>query len=344
MCSGGGFDVRRSVLTAAVLALVAAVLPRAEGASTTWTQGYDVSWPQCSGTQAHHLPAGSPRYVVLGLTHGAGHTANPCLVDQLSWARGRGSAIGGYLVPSYPTAAQRSTATTGAYGVCTTLRCKLRNDGAAQAADALGVMQQAGLDLPMVWVDVEFRAGPAWSRVDARNRAVLHGVVRGLRDAGMPLGVYTTSYMWQHITGGWRLRVPNWLPAGNGDVGTAKSRCDMTGTGGRTWLAQYTREWDENLTCPVMDPSPGRPGPLWPYRHTTLTAGSTGDAVTALQRKLGAGESGTYDAPTTVAVSQFQATSGLPVTGSVDSDDWRALGAFKRVGRHPFLLTRMTTR
>jgi hypothetical protein len=30
------------------------------------------------------------------------------------------------------------------------------------------------------------------------------------------------------------------------------------------------------------------------------------------------------------------------VTASVDTDDWRSLGAFKRVGAHPFLLTRMT--
>jgi hypothetical protein len=312
--------------------------------STTWTHGYDVSWPQCSGAQAHHMPIGSPRYIVLGLTHGAGHTANPCLADQLAWARHRGTAVAGYLVPSYPTAAQRSAATTGAYGVCTSLRCKLRNDGAAQAADALGVMRQVGLDLPMVWVDVEFRTGPAWSRVDRRNRAVLHGVVDGLRSAGMRFGVYTTSYMWQHITGGWRLRVPNWLPAGNGDVTTAKSRCGMTGTGGTTWLAQYTREWDENLTCPVMDADPGHPGRLWPYRHTSLSTGSSGDAVMALQRRLGTDETGTYDAPTALTVTSFQAENGLPVTGSVDEDDWRTLGAFKRVGGHPFLLERMVTR
>src|SRR4051794_5774940 len=313
-------------------------------APTTWTHGYDVSWPQCSGTSAHHLPSGSPRYVILGLTHGAGHTANPCLADQLAWARSRGTAVGGYLVPSYPTSAQRSAAATGAYGVCTTLRCRLRNDGAAQASDALRVMQQVGLALPMVWIDVEFRTGPAWSRVDARNRAVLHGVVRGLRDAGMRFGVYTTSYMWQHITGGWRLKVPNWLPAGNGDVTTAKSRCATTGTGGPTWLAQYTREWDENLTCPVMDPVPGRVSPLWRFRHTTLDSGSTGDAVVALQRALAMRESGTYDLPTTAGVGQFQAQRGLPVTGTIDEDDWRALGAFQRVGGHPFLLSRVVTR
>src|SRR4051812_31681725 len=176
--------MRRIAAWAAAVALAGAGVAASSASSTTWTHGYDVSWPQCSGSSAHHLPPGSPRYVILGLTHGAGHTANPCLADQLAWARSRGTAVGGYLVPSYPTSAQRSAATTGAHGVCTTLRCRLRNDGAGQAADALRVMQQAGLALPMVWVDVEFRTGPAWSRVDPRNRAVLHGVVRALRDAG----------------------------------------------------------------------------------------------------------------------------------------------------------------
>ncbi|MDQ1694884.1 MAG: hypothetical protein QOJ03_237 [Frankiaceae bacterium] len=335
--------MRRLAGWAAAL-VVAATAVTASGASTTWTHGYDVSWPQCHGAAAHHLPTGSPRFVILGLTHGAGHTANPCLSSQLAWARQRGSAVGAYLVPSYPTARQRQAAATGAYGTCTTLRCRLHNDGAAQAADAVGVMTRVGLPVPMVWVDVEFRSNPAWSGKHARNRSVLEGVLRGLNDAGIRYGVYTTSYMWAHIAGSWRLDVPNWLPSGNGSSATAKSRCRTTGTGGRTWLAQYTREWDENLTCPVMDAAAGSPGPLWRYRNTALQLGSSGAAVTALQHRLRLGETGQYDAPTALAVVRFQRSAGLPMTGTIDGDDWRALGAFRRVGGHPFLLSRMTTR
>jgi peptidoglycan hydrolase-like protein with peptidoglycan-binding domain len=335
---------RASVWLAAAVMLVAHVTA-SSGASTTWTHGYDISWPQCSGSSAQHLPGGHPRYVVLGLTHGAGHTANPCLADQLSWARSRGSRVAAYLVPSYPTKAQRTAAKVGVYGACSgSLRCRLRNDGAAQAADALLVMRRAGLDLPMVWVDVEFRSNPAWTRYDGRNRAVLQGVFRGLRDAGLRYGVYTTSYMWSRITGGWRVDVPNWLPSGNGRATTARHMCRTSGTGGTTWLVQYTREWDENLTCPSMDARPGVPGALWPYRHQRLSTGSSGAAVEALQRALTAPVTGTYDVPTAAVVSQFQVQRGLPVTGSVDSDDWRALGAFTRVGGRPFRLLEMTTR
>jgi hypothetical protein len=336
--------MRRSPVWAVVAAMVVSLALPSSGASTTWTHGFDVSWPQCSGGHARHVPSDPGRYVVVGLTHGAGHTTNPCLTDQIGWARAHRSAIAGYLVPSYPTSAQLAAARTGVYGRCSTLRCRLRNDGAAQAADALGVMRRAGLDLPMIWVDVEFRYRPAWSRHRDRNRAVLSGVIEAIRAAGLRAGVYTTSYMWDRITAGWRLDLPNWLPAGNGNVRTARSRCARTGTGGTTWLVQYTREWDEDLTCPVMDARPGRPGPLWRYRTTSLTAGSTGAAVSALQRALAIADSGDYDLATTAAVVQFQTEHALPITGSVDRDDWHALGAFRRVGGHPFLLGRMTTR
>jgi hypothetical protein len=337
--------MRRGSVWVVAAAFVAALVTGSSGASTTWTHGYDISWPQCSGSSAYHLPGGHPRYVVLGLTHGAGHTANPCLQDQLSWARSRGSRVAAYLVPSYPTKTQRSAAKVGIYGACRgSLRCKLHNDGAAQAADALLVLRRAGLDLPMLWVDVEFRSNPAWTRYDGRNRAVIEGVFRGLREAGVRYGVYTTSYMWDHITGGWRVDVPNWLPSGNGSATTARGMCRTSGTGGTTWLVQYTREWDENLTCPSMDARPGRPGPLWRRRHTALSTGSTGPAVRALQRALAADVTGTYDVPTALTVSQFQMERNLPVTGSVDADDWRALGAFTRIGGRPFRLLQMTTR
>ena len=81
----------------------------ASSASTTYTHGYDVSWPQCSsagnGHQAAHMPTGGT-YVILGLTHGAGHTVNPCLGAQLKWAKEHGVMVGAYMVPSYPTPAQ----------------------------------------------------------------------------------------------------------------------------------------------------------------------------------------------------------------------------------------------
>jgi len=170
---------------------------------------------------------------------------------------------------------------------------------------------------------------------------VLEGIFRGLRDAHMRYGVYTTSYMWQHIAGSYRVGAPNWLPAGTGNPGDAKAMCRTTATGGTTWLVQYTRRFDFDLTCPAMDAVAGHPGPLWRYRTTTLQLGDSGPAVSALQHALRLQVTGTYEVQTALAVTQWQQAHGLQVDGRVDRDDWRALGAFKLRGGHPFWLSRV---
>src|SRR4051794_10570659 len=109
--------MRRVAVWATTAGLVAAAAWAAGGAATTYTHGYDVSWPQCSshgdGTAARSMPSSGRNYVILGLTHGAGHTVNPCLPAQLSWAKAHHVPVGAYLVPSYPTSEQIAAASTG---------------------------------------------------------------------------------------------------------------------------------------------------------------------------------------------------------------------------------------
>src|SRR4051794_18460250 len=164
--------MRRAVLwaMASIAVLAGLVTGGATGASTTYSHGYDISWPQCSssgdGSRAATLPApASSAFVILGLTHGMGHTANPCLGAQLSWAASHHVPVGAYLVPSYPTSRQLAAASSGPFGRCGSgTVCRLRNDGARQAADALAVMHRAKVPAPMVWVDVEFRHVHPWSK------------------------------------------------------------------------------------------------------------------------------------------------------------------------------------
>ena len=120
--------------------------------------------------------------------------------------------------------------------------------------------------------------------------------------------------------------------------------CQSTASGGRTWLVQYTRSLDSDLTCPVLNPVPGRHDALWQYRLMTLHLLSTGNAVKAVQGFLGQPRSGSYDAGTTLAVAGWQASHGLPATGSVAPPDWRAMGALRSSGGHPFLLRRIVGR
>jgi peptidoglycan hydrolase-like protein with peptidoglycan-binding domain len=306
--------------------------------------GYDVSWPQCDGSAAHHMPAGHPSYVILGLTDGVGHTVNPCLGSQLGWARSHGVRVGGYLVASYPTRQQRAGAGNGLYGQCgASNRCRLRNDGAAQAKDALATMKSTGLAAPMVWIDVEFRHTDPWSHHNAGNAAVIQGIVRGLSAANMPYGVYTTSHMWTDIVGKYRVDAPNWLPVGHGGPRQALTMCQDTATGGVTWLVQYTRALDSDQTCPVLDAVPIRRSPLWPFRKTTLTQLSRGDAVRAVQQFVGVGVTGAYDAGTAAAVDSWEQLHHVPVTGKVAPYDWQAMGANDTTAGHTFWLSKIVS-
>jgi len=210
-----------------------------------------------------------------------------------------------------------------------------------QARDALASMHAAGLHAPRVWVDVEFRRFPRWPHRHRANAAVVQGIVRGLRAAHKPLGVYTTSYMWHAIVGGYRLRVPNWLPVGHGSPRGAMRMCDTTATGGVTWLAQYTRRLDSDLTCPVLDPTPGHHGRLWRFRKLTLTLNSHGPAVRAVQHRVGDQVSGWYGPLTAAAVRKWQRTNGLQPTGRVTRVEWRAMGAYRNHGGHGYLLSKI---
>ena len=224
--------------------------------------GYDISWPQCSGTDAGVVPPGDPPYVILGLTDGTGAAPNPCLDAQVAWARANGTRIGAYLVAAYPNAGQLAAATDPPLAPCgATLSCRLRNVGTAEAAQAVATIRGLDIHPPLIWVDVEFRTDGPWSRRVAANVAVLKGIARGLHAANMRFGVYTTPLMWTDITGKYPLRVPNWLPTGDPSARHALALCGRTATGGPTWLVQYTRTLDEDLTCRTRS-APGKAGEL----------------------------------------------------------------------------------
>jgi hypothetical protein len=288
------------------------------------------------------MPSGSPSYVILGLTNGSGHTVNPCLGSQLAWASAHGVRTGAYLVASYPDRLQRRLAGTGLFGACGgSKRCRLRNDGAAQAIDAVTTMRTRGLASPRVWIDVEFRHTHGWTQHNHANAAVIQGIVRGLKHSGVPMGVYTTSYMWHAIVGRYRLDVPNWLPVGHGNARKALGMCRTTATGGVTWLAQYTRALDMDLTCPVLNPVAGVRSPLWKYRKTTQQLLSVGHAVSAIQKRVGQPVTGQYGPLTSLAVTRWQLSNGLPSTGQVTPTDWRVMGAYRQHGGHGFWLRKI---
>lgn len=323
-----GALVACSGLVAAGGPAAAAPLP-ALGSTAT---GYDVSWPNCPkgmgipGRRTLGLPMPLPdaQYVIAGLTNGPAFTPNPCLAEQVAWAKARSLWLGAYAITTYPSRAELA-----AHGGTGTLLERLHRVGQAQAAFDLRVLRTAGLRAPMVWVDVEPNSARPWSRDVRANNAVVDGVVAGLEAAGVRVGFYSYGSGWQAITGGRRDVVrPTWVPAGRAARVDALAKCRTPSfSGGPVWFAQWTDDVrDFNVSCPGTT---GRSAasPLAPYQETVLREGSRGAAVRALQRAVGAAPDGVFGRRTRAAVQRVQARSGLQPTGVVRRATWRALGA-----------------
>ncbi len=223
--------------------------------------GADVSWPQCpSGmgiperrTLGRPMPLPEAEFVVLGLTNGPGHTANPCLADQVRWVRDRHLLAAAYAVVSLPDrTAVAADGSSGPYDGSTRLGA-LANAGYQQALANVVTMRRAGLATPVVWVDVEPVPDFDWSPDAEANGAVVEGAVRGYRYAGYRVGVYSTPALWAGVLGDLALGLPEWRAAGQTSRDEARRRCaaDWSIQGGAGVLGQWVEaERDQDLTCP----------------------------------------------------------------------------------------------
>ena len=224
-------------------------------------EGADVSWPQCpegmgipqKRSHGAPMPLASARFVVLGLTNGPGFYPNPCLADQVAWARRRHLLVGAYSVISYPE--HRHFAEFGDQGPFegrSTLG-RLANIGYQQALFNIRTMQSAGLDVPAVWLDVEPVPDFDWSPDLEANAAVVRGAAKAYADQGFTVGVYSTSALWRRVVGGLRLSLPEWRAAGRTSRAEALRRCgpDRMFQGGTAILTQWVEDGrDRDVTCP----------------------------------------------------------------------------------------------
>ncbi len=223
--------------------------------------GGDISWPQCprgmgipqKRSLGSPLPLPEARYVIIGLTNGPGFYPNPCLADQVSYARGRKLMVSAYAVASYPEAGRLAAhADDGPFDGTTRLGA-LANTGHAQAMFNVASMKRARFPTPIVWIDVEPVPNFEWSGDREANAAVVRGLARGYRDAGYAIGVYSTPYLWDGVVGDFELGVPEWRAAGHTSVTEALARCgpEWVIQGGQAVLGQWVEDArDQNVTCP----------------------------------------------------------------------------------------------
>jgi hypothetical protein len=125
--------------------------------------GADISWPQCpkgmgipeKRSGGLPLPVPEARFVVIGLTNGPGFVANPCVQDQLAWARSHHLLVSAYSVISGPTRFTPDNAeNSGPFDGSSRLGA-LSNIGYQQARFNVGTLKRIGFETPIVWLDVE---------------------------------------------------------------------------------------------------------------------------------------------------------------------------------------------
>lgn len=223
--------------------------------------GADMSWPQCptgmgipqKRTEGRPMPTAAAEFVIIGLTNGPSFVANPCLADQVAWARERDLMVAAYSILTYPNRQTlRELGDEGPYDGSARLGA-LRNAGYQAALFNLRSMQEAGLRSPIVWVDVEPVAYFEWSADRVANAAVVEGTVRGYADSGLRVGFYSTPYLWETVVGSARFGGPEWRAAGQTSMAEALRRCrkDWSFQGGKGVFGQWVEAGrDRNVTCP----------------------------------------------------------------------------------------------
>lgn len=355
----------RTSALAVLLTLVAGVIPSppasAAAAPTPGLAltGGDISWPNCpkgSGIPSRRSPGNpmplvSASFVVVGLTNGPGFVPNPCLADQVAWAKARGVWTAAYSMTTFPTAEQR--ATHGGLGpwAPTSRAARLRNTGYQQALFNVASMEQAGLDSPVVWVDVEPYPTHPWSRDGLANREVVRGVVRGYQDRGYRVGFYSYDGGWRAVVGAWRKPgYPTWVPVGPVPAGlkVASARCSRASfSGGPVVLAQWVQAGrDRDVTCDRLTGRAPAPHPLSALLGTSFGPGDAGPSVTTLQRGMNMRPqyvTGRFDARTRRVLLAFQQIRALPLTGVASDLELLALGAGTVTPGRPIRMARFFT-
>ena len=215
--------------------------------------GYDFSYVQCG------VSAPSAQFGIAGVNGGYPFTYyNGCLSAEYSAAPAGHASLyvnTGY-DPSYTAIDGRhmedDCASASSQVSATPAQQAAWAVGCSEAERDLGYATSQGAVAPAAWwLDVE--TSNSWSTSDlSLNRYTIEGLVTRLRaSTSAPIGIYSTSYQWGVITGGYQPAVDaTWVATGQRTVKRARSYCTGTSfTGAPIWLVQYVASYDHDLAC-----------------------------------------------------------------------------------------------
>ena len=237
-----------AILIALCLLATPALGVAAQGIYTGTSSGYDISFPQCGFA---YPTLNAYTFGIVGITSGHAFRNNSCFASEYAWATHTASPESVYLNLNEDIGVTALYGDTGPYGTCgPDDPCHALNYGynAASSACTYAAQQANTFVARMWWLDIETLN--SWSETDlSRNENVIKGALQFLLvERGFGVGIYSTTAMWQEITGGWQIGLPAWV--GGGDKGEAKTLCDAAFTGGAVYLVQYDDDgYDGNYTC-----------------------------------------------------------------------------------------------
>jgi hypothetical protein len=250
--------------------IVIVVLVIAVSGSSSPTTGYDVSYPQCSGSYPSN-----PLFGIAGVNGGLANNANPCISGELHWGhdapgqkRPKQPPLSLYIDTGNPgthhVADWPSVGTAPTYGACNgqlTNACSYiyGEERAAHSYQLVAALDPVAAKTAPWWLDVELMA--SWAATYQLNIAALQGFIAGLNKAGVtgPIGIYSTSAQWKEITGltaqttptHFNGQLPDWVAGTDATLTQARQNCTNGGfTGVAPNLAQYRiGPRDADLRC-----------------------------------------------------------------------------------------------
>jgi hypothetical protein len=223
-----------------LLFVVVSSTASAQGTYVSGTVGTDVSYPNCT------VSAPKSAFGIVGVTGGLGFSPNNCLAKEALWYKNLSLYVNtGYPGQSYGLKYQNFPNTC----VNTDLNCLAYNYGYNAGQYAVNYAASQNVSSSKWWLDVE--TVNSWTSDVIQNQNSLQGETDALKAAGVTtVGVYSTTYQWQTITGGWQNQLPGWGATTWTTARQAAKYC--TGhdfTGGGTWLIQFKGKLDQDYAC-----------------------------------------------------------------------------------------------
>lgn len=209
---------------------------------TTGSTGVDVSFPNCTAT----IP--KVDFGIVGLNGGLVYSRNNCAAAQAS----NFSNLSLYVNTGLNASSSSQYYTAAQAGCNGDVYCAAYNYGYNAGKDAIAYAQSLGLSSEKWWLDVETMN--TWNSDVLQNRQSIQGIYDAIARTGIPLvGVYSTTYQWNEITGGWKNNWPSWGATTWTTARQASKYCKgHEFTGGPSLLMQYKSrqsKLDQDVAC-----------------------------------------------------------------------------------------------